>query len=67
MVLTQEEEHNQLSGQLSVEFLVLSIHSIHFISSLHESVAMNGAYFWILQIQCSVVVRVITVLRFMLM
>ena len=31
MLLTQEEEHSQLFHQLSVEFMVLSIHNVHFI------------------------------------
>ena len=39
--MTQEEEQNQLFCQLSVVFLVRSIHFVHDLS-LHRSVAFKG-------------------------
>ena len=33
ILLTQEEEHNQFFRQLTVEYLVRSIHFVHFIHS----------------------------------
>ena len=45
ILLTQEEEHNQLFFQLSLEFLVPSIHFLHFIhpymNSLPEQKVLN--------------------------